>query len=915
MSDPTPDEPASEAEDAGASAEESPKDSSPSNRKWFLAIAAVTVLAVGLAGIGLATTSKEETVTREAGIASSVGGALVKGVTSDFFKTTVIGGLVASGVGFAFQYGLKSLISEAGATTESAEALETLNKVNEISNKLDAVSTQLTGIQSQLSQLSVAVAEVKDQVVLGNFEARDDQVQDATRNVKELFDTYQAILCARGVELKVKGVATSGSIYNKGDCPAAASDYEADFKELFNNPGVAGTHVALHELVMGSPAKGVPSILTDFAKMYMGQRRYFSYRDSVAIRNYYTNISEQEALAAYMESEYKVLAGRPGTVFGGAQSVMTDWYNNDRAEQGVIPPMLPLGFVIHMPNGVGPAGTQYPAVAYTAPFTYGTPQTVPKFPNDQSVCGIDCGPATNPLNPTVDAWEPTVKPVNIISDKGTLPIDADHAIGDECATAPGTAVIQGCVEGSTNYKRVMDTWASWGTSKGWRFPNLNDLKALSGDIKPAVFPESNYVDLRTSGNVGQKLGYLASGVPFLDGTSSDRRVAGIQAGFSYPGAVWISETSSIATTGDFDTMRGCYGTWTRHQYVDLNNPVATPTGPRSSDLSLGQALTGSPDEKCALAATTYGNSAGANFLMVRSLTASKGDDFLAQNAMSSVWPVLPPTGPLSVTPVTGNESATVTWDSPATDGGASIYPFYYSVTATPSGGTGATVSCIFQFWLPSPAKCSGLENGVLYTFTVTAMNSELLTASSSATGTPFDPDTTPATSPTTATPDTTPATSPTTPTPDTTPSTAVTVPTRDASKNVEAESFDGLCSGCSGVTIKPNDGFTSGRYIAAISTGDWVRFDGVNTPVGADAKFAVQVASGATTEGTIELHADSPTGELLASVPVSNTGGWHTWTTLTADKQSTLGTKPMYLVFKSGQSGDFVNVDWFKFTA
>ncbi len=38
------------------------------------------------------------------------------------------------------------------------------------------------------------------------------------------------------------------------------------------------------------------------------------------------------------------------------------------------------------------------------------------------------------------------------------------------------------------------------------------------------------------------------------------------------------------------------------------------------------------------------------------------------------------------------------------------------------------------------------------------------------------------------------------------------------------------------------------------------------------------------------------------------------WTTVTAPKQSTLGTRNIYLVFSSGQSGDFVNVDWFKFT-
>ena len=388
----------------------------------------------------------------------------------------------------------------------------------------------------------------------------------------------------------------------------------------------------------------------------------------------------------------------------------------------------------------------------------------------------------------------------------------------------------------------------------------------------------------------------------------------------------------------------CSGVWSNHKYVDLSDGKTTIVGPPDAAASGGLSLQfnsrdfyskGTPEEVCAYQGLLEDGPYGGMFvdpnakmkgqgvfpMSARPLTTSKGDDYMAQNAMGNEWPVIAPTGPSNLYAFfPPGSDALVGWQFPASDGGAPISS--YKVTASPAaGGTPKDCPIIYRQtdgFESFQAKCSGLSTDTRYSFEVTATNSELLSSSATIIGqaeVPATPDTTPATAPTTPTPDTTPATSPTTPTPESTPSTAVTVPARDVSQNVEAESFDGQCADCSGVTIKANDGFTSGGYLGAISTGDWVRFEGVNTPVGADAKFAVQVASGATTAGTIELHADSPTGELLASVPVSNTGGWHTWTTLTADKQSTLGTKPMYLVFKSGQSGDFVNVDWFKFTA
>jgi hypothetical protein len=58
---------------------------------------------------------------------------------------------------------------------------------------------------------------------------------------------------------------------------------------------------------------------------------------------------------------------------------------------------------------------------------------------------------------------------------------------------------------------------------------------------------------------------------------------------------------------------------------------------------------------------------------------------------------------------------------------------------------------------------------------------------------------------------------------------------------------------------------------------------------------------------------DSTTGPIIASVAVSNTGGWQSWTTATtALSGSATGVHTVYLTF-TGTGGDFTNINWFQF--
>jgi len=66
--------------------------------------------------------------------------------------------------------------------------------------------------------------------------------------------------------------------------------------------------------------------------------------------------------------------------------------------------------------------------------------------------------------------------------------------------------------------------------------------------------------------------------------------------------------------------------------------------------------------------------------------------------------------------------------------------------------------------------------------------------------------------------------------------------------------------------------------------------------------------------GTIQYRLDSTTGLLIASVPVSNTGGWQTWTSRTVTlSTSVTGVHRLFLVFAGPSTSDFVNVNWFQF--
>ncbi|MFJ9588995.1 glycoside hydrolase family 16 protein [Streptomyces acidicola] len=134
---------------------------------------------------------------------------------------------------------------------------------------------------------------------------------------------------------------------------------------------------------------------------------------------------------------------------------------------------------------------------------------------------------------------------------------------------------------------------------------------------------------------------------------------------------------------------------------------------------------------------------------------------------------------------------------------------------------------------------------------------------------------------------------------------------RDAYSAIQAESYDSQ----TGVSTESTSDSGGGQNIGGLANGDWALYRGVNFGSTAATQFNARVASGAPSgvSGLVEVRLDSRTNPPLGSFAIGNTGGWQSWRTVPANISGVTGTHDVYLTFTSGQSQEFVNVNWFNF--
>jgi hypothetical protein len=129
-----------------------------------------------------------------------------------------------------------------------------------------------------------------------------------------------------------------------------------------------------------------------------------------------------------------------------------------------------------------------------------------------------------------------------------------------------------------------------------------------------------------------------------------------------------------------------------------------------------------------------------------------------------------------------------------------------------------------------------------------------------------------------------------------------------ATVTVQAESY----AAQSGTQLEATGDTGGGQNVAYLANGDWLRYDGVNLAAGT-LTVQARVASAVGT-GSVELHTGTATGPILAQFTIAATGGWQSWTTLTATTAShPTGAQTVFAVMRNATGGDFVNINWFAF--
>jgi cytochrome c len=142
-------------------------------------------------------------------------------------------------------------------------------------------------------------------------------------------------------------------------------------------------------------------------------------------------------------------------------------------------------------------------------------------------------------------------------------------------------------------------------------------------------------------------------------------------------------------------------------------------------------------------------------------------------------------------------------------------------------------------------------------------------------------------------------------------------------KHKQAEFFaatgrtaDGKGTDTAGVAAEAaTDPMGGGSSAAFIQDGDWWSFD----PIALNNITGLSVrASAGGSGGTLEVRRNAPDGTLLASVPITGTGGWQNWQDFTATLANPpAGTGKLYFVARNpaGQTGAayLFNVNWFSF--
>jgi hypothetical protein len=119
----------------------------------------------------------------------------------------------------------------------------------------------------------------------------------------------------------------------------------------------------------------------------------------------------------------------------------------------------------------------------------------------------------------------------------------------------------------------------------------------------------------------------------------------------------------------------------------------------------------------------------------------------------------------------------------------------------------------------------------------------------------------------------------------------------------------------SGVQTEGTADAGGGKNVGWITPGDWMKFSQVDLGAMGNLTTSLRVAAAYRDRpGVVEVHLASQSGPIIARLPITATGGWQSWKTLTDTQPSPGGVQDIFVVARSDQGGDFVNINWLAFS-
>ncbi|MNR08622.1 Arabinoxylan arabinofuranohydrolase precursor [compost metagenome] len=114
------------------------------------------------------------------------------------------------------------------------------------------------------------------------------------------------------------------------------------------------------------------------------------------------------------------------------------------------------------------------------------------------------------------------------------------------------------------------------------------------------------------------------------------------------------------------------------------------------------------------------------------------------------------------------------------------------------------------------------------------------------------------------------------------------------------------------IGVKTETCSKGGLNVTNIKDGDWIKVRGVDFGKGAK-KFSAAVACMGK-DNKIELRLGSPTGKLIGTLAVPNTGQGQAWKEVSCKVDGATGKHDLFLTIKGANKPE-VNIDFWSFTA